>query len=77
MVCDYTECQYAVAMNNGTSTLHALLMALDIGPGDDDNSQFNLYFSSKCRFVSGATPVFCGDPDTFNVTAEQIGKKFL
>ena len=35
MACDYIGSKHAIAMNNGTSTLHAILTALEVGPGDE------------------------------------------
>ena len=34
-ICKYLNVKHSVAMNNGTSTLHALLAALECGPGDE------------------------------------------
>ena len=34
-ISDYLDVKYAVVMNNGTSTLNAALLALNIKPGDE------------------------------------------
>ena len=77
MVCEYTGSRYSVAMNNGTSTLNALLIALDIGPGDEVIIPTLTYISSaNVVLYQGATPVLCdNDPITYNVTVENIREK--
>jgi len=77
MVCDYTGAKYALAMNNGTSTLHAILVALGIGPGDEVILPTLTYISSaNVVLYQGATPVLCeSDPRTFNVEPEYIKAK--
>lgn len=77
MACAYTGAKYAVAMNNGTSTLHAILCALDIGPGDEVILPSLTYISSaNVALYLGASPVLCeNDPLTFNVTPEHIKEK--
>lgn len=77
MACDYTGAKYSCAMNNGTSTLHSLLMALNIGPGDEVIIPSLTYISSaNVILYQGATPVLCdNDPLTFNTTVSHIKKK--
>ena len=77
MACDYTGAKYSLAMNNGTSTLHSLLMALNIGPGDEVIIPSLTYISSaNVILYQGATPVLCdNDPLTFNTTVSHIKKK--
>jgi perosamine synthetase len=64
----YIGAKYAVAMNNGTSTLHAILGALGISSGDEVIVPTLTYISSaNMILLQGATPVFCEcDPKTFN-----------
>jgi len=64
----------AIAVNNGTSALHVVLAAMDIGPGDEVILP-SLTFISTANVVlyQGATPVLVEcDPLTFNTTAEII-----
>lgn len=77
MACDYTGAKHALAMNNGTSTLHASLIALGIGPGDEVIIPSLTYISSSNVILyQGATPVLCeNDSLTFNVTVDQIREK--
>jgi Predicted pyridoxal phosphate-dependent enzyme apparently involved in regulation of cell wall biogenesis len=72
-----TDSKYAVAMNNGTSTLHAILLALEIGPGDEVilPSLTYISFANVVLYV-GATPVLCDNNlDSFNVEPEHIQQK--
>lgn len=77
MVADYVGAKYAVAMNNGTSTLHSVLIALGVGPGDEVILPALTYISSaNVVLYLGATPVLCeNDPETFNVRPEHIREK--
>lgn len=70
----YTGSQYAVAMNNGTSTLHAALAALGVGPGDEVIVPTLTYISSvNVVLFLGATPVLCEcDPKKFNADPEHM-----
>ncbi len=74
MVCEYTGAAHAIAMSNGTATLHAALLALGVGPGDEVVVPTLSYISSaNAALFCGAKPVFCEvDPKTFNVTAETM-----
>jgi perosamine synthetase len=74
LICEYTGVKFAVAMSNGTATLHAALMALGVGHGDEVVLPTLTYISSaNAVLYCGAVPVFCEvDPQTFNVTAETI-----
>lgn len=66
---NYVESDFAIAMNNGTSTLHACLAALDIGPGDEVIIPSLTYISTvNAVLYLGAKPVLCEcNPETFNV----------
>ena len=76
-ICAYTGAKYAVAMNNGTSTLHAIMVALDIGPGDEVILPSLTYISSANDvLLQGATPILCeSNPSTFNVEPHHIKEK--
>lgn len=73
----YLKVKNAVLFNNGTSSLHAALLAYNIGPGDEVIVPTLSYISSANAILyCGAKPVFCeSDPLTFNVTANDILKK--
>lgn len=71
------EARHAVACNNGTTALHTILAALNIGPGDEVILP-SLTFISTANVVlyQGATPVLAEcDPKTFNTTADIVRKK--
>ena len=56
----YTSSSHAIAVNSGTSGLHAALLACGIGPGDEVIVPaiaviMDAYVVLQC----GATPVFC------------------
>ena len=73
----YLKVKNAILFNNGTSSLHAALLAYNIGPGDEVIVPTLSYISSANAILyCGAKPVFCeSDPLTFNVTANDILKK--
>ena len=76
-VCAQTGARHAIAMNNGTSTLHALLVALGVGPGDEVIVPSLTYISSaNVVLFQGAELVLCeSDPETFNVEPEHVRAK--
>jgi len=66
--------KYALAFNNGTSALHASLLAADVGPGDEVIvPSFTFVSTAEAVVLIGAKPVFvdinpktyCLDPDAF------------
>lgn len=77
MVCEYVGAKYAVGMNNGTSTLQAILIASGIGPGDEVIVPSLTYISSaNVVLFQGASLVLCeSNPKTFNVEPRDIKKK--
>src|SRR5690606_30556437 len=51
--------EYCVAVNSGTSALHATLMALNIGFGDEVLVPVNTFFATaEAVSLTGAKPVF-------------------
>jgi len=77
LICDYLDVKNAIVMNNGTATLHSILTALSIGPGDEVIIPSLTYISSA-NVISylGAKIVLCDvDKSTFNVTVDDIRKK--
>jgi perosamine synthetase len=61
--------KYAVAMNSGTATLHATLLAMGIGPGDEVIVPgLGPIMTAAAVIQAGATPVFCDvEPLTFTM----------
>lgn len=68
--------KYAIAMNNGTATLHTALEACGIQMGDEVICPpLTMSSTSLAVLQANAIPVFADiDPDTFLVTAENIRK---
>jgi len=73
-ICAITGAKHAIAMANGTATLHAALACMGVGPGDDVIVPTLSYVSSaNAVLYCGANVVFCeADPKTFNVTVEAL-----
>ncbi len=65
---------HAVATNNGTSALHAALLAAGIGRGDEVIvPAFSFVATASCVSMCGATPVFCDvDEQTFNIDPARL-----
>ncbi len=72
-IADYIGTKYAIALNSGTSALHALLLAYGIGNGDEVIvPSFTFISTANSPLFVGAKPVFadietetCGlDPDS-------------
>jgi len=69
--------KYAVAMNSGTSALHAALEAAGIGPGDEVISPaMTVIMNSTATIHANAIPVYADvDPKTFNIDVQDIARK--
>jgi len=74
-VAEFMGLARGVAVNSGTSALHLLVRALEIGPGDEViTSPFTFIASANCALFEGARPVFVDiDEATWNMDAERIG----
>lgn len=68
---------YAITMTNGTSTMHAALMALGIGPGDEVIvPPLTMGSTSLCVLHAGAKPVYADIlPDTFLIDAQSVEQR--
>lgn len=66
--------KYGVAFNSGTSTLHAALEAVGVGPGDEVISPaLTVIMDSTATFHANAIPVYCDvDENTFNLDPEKL-----
>jgi UDP-4-amino-4-deoxy-L-arabinose-oxoglutarate aminotransferase len=71
---EYTGCGGAVAVCSATGGMHALLKAMDIGPGDEVITPSMTWVSTVNLVVlAGATPVFADvDRGTMMVTADTV-----
>lgn len=70
----YFDCQYAVALANGTLALDLAFKALGIGAGDEVVVTSRTFLASVSSIVlAGAVPVFADiDRDSQNITAQTI-----
>jgi dTDP-4-amino-4,6-dideoxygalactose transaminase len=70
----WCNCNYGVALSNGTLALEAAFYALGLGKGDEVIVTSRTFIASVSSIViSGATPVFADvDTDSQNITAETI-----
>jgi dTDP-4-amino-4,6-dideoxygalactose transaminase len=73
----YNAVDYALAVNSGTSALHAAYYALGIGPGDEVLvPTFTFPSTATPLFVLGATPILCDClRDTVTIDPEDIRRK--
>jgi perosamine synthetase len=69
--------KYCIAVNSGTSGLHAALYACGIKTGDEVISPaLTVIMDTFATLMCGAKPVYVDvDPDTFNITLDNIKKK--
>jgi perosamine synthetase len=69
--------RYAVAFNSGTSTLHAALEAVGVGPGDEVISPaLTVIMDTTATLLANAVPVYADiNPHTFNIDPNDIAKK--
>lgn len=69
--------RHAVALNSGTSTLHAALEACGVGPGDEVISPaMSVIMDTTATIHANAVPVFADiDERTFNIDPKDVKKK--
>jgi len=69
--------KYGIALNSGTSTLHAALEAAGVGPGDEVVSPaITVFMNTSATIHANAIPVYADiDPDTFTIDPKDIEKK--
>lgn len=71
---DYIGTKHALTVSNGTVALHAALLSLGIGPGDEVIVPALTYIATANAVTyTGATPVFTdSEPDTWNMCPDSI-----
>lgn len=76
LVADRAGRRHGIGVNSGTSGLHLVLKALDIGPGDEViTPAFSFVASANCIEYVGAKPVFADcDTRTLNMNLECVEK---
>lgn len=69
--------EFAVAMNSCTAALHSILLALDVGPGDEVIVPANTFVATgNAAIYVGAKPIIADvDPNTFNISTESVAQK--
>lgn len=74
MVAKQAGCSHGVAVNSGTSGLHLVMQALNIGPGDEViTTPFSFIASANCILFVGATPKFVDIcPRTLNMDPAKV-----
>lgn len=74
---EYIGVEHAVAVNSGTSALHAALLAHNIGNGDEIiTTSFSFIATANSILFTGAKPVFADiEYDTFNIDTDDILEK--
>ena len=86
LFCDYFGTPYAVAMNSATSALHAALLAVGIGPGDEVIvPPYTMSATASAVLMCGALPVFvdieegafCLDPEKIEARLTRRTKAIL
>ncbi len=76
-VCDYVGVKYAVAVNSGTSALHTLMAAHDIGKGDEVIvPAFTFIATANAPLFVGARPAFAEiEEATYGLDPKDVEKK--
>lgn len=74
---DFIGMKHAIGVNSGTSGLHLLIKAMDVGQGDEViTTPFSFVASTNCFLFEGAKPVFVDiDEKTFNINASMVEDK--
>jgi len=74
---NYCQTKHAISTSNGTVSLHAILIALGIGAGDEVIvPAFTYVASANVVKHVGATPVFVDcDAETYNIDPQKITEK--
>jgi len=76
-MCKYTGAKYAVAIANGTASLHAACFAAGIAECDEViTTPITFAASANCVLYCGGTPVFADiNPVTYNIDPKDIRRK--
>jgi perosamine synthetase len=74
---DYFQIKHAIGVNSGTSGLHLLIKAMNIGEGDEViTTPFSFVASANCILYERAVPVFVDiDEKTLNIDLNRVEQK--
>lgn len=77
MLSEYTGAKRALVFNSGTSALHAVMLAYNIGPGDEVIvPSFTFIATANAPLFVGAKPVFADvEEKTFGLAPEDVNSK--
>ena len=74
-ICQYLGVENAIVINNGTSTLHSILLALSIKLGDEIIVPAQTHVATGHAIeLTGAKPIFVDVQDDFNIDPYKIEK---
>ena len=70
----FCETRHAIACANGTTGLHLIVRAMEVGDGDEViTTPFSFVASANCVLMEGAKPVFVDiEADTWNIDPRRI-----
>lgn len=77
LLAKYNGVKYAVSCNSGTSALHMLMAAYDIGPGDEVIvPSFTFIATANAPIFTGAKPVFAEiEEESYGLDPDDVEKK--
>jgi perosamine synthetase len=77
MIREYVGTKYCLAFNSGTSALHAIMVAYDIGPGDEVIvPSFTFIATANAPLFVGAKPVFAEiEEQTYGLDPEDVKRQ--
>ena len=77
LIAEYVGTEYALMFNSGTSALHATMLALGIGPGDEVIvPSFTFIATTNAPLFVGAKPVFADiEQETYGLDPQDVEKR--